>query len=118
MDEKRKEIGIEDHRELARWIAEIEQNVGRIRSVVTEVYGEPALSMTHQISQSLEVLRSFLDTRVFLENPERDGMANAAVYYTGGRRGCGGGTGCQGNCRNSSDRSPCADGSGSGCQND
>lgn len=118
MDEKRNDIGIDDHRELAGWIAEIEQNVDRIRSVVTAVYGEPALSITRQISQSLEALRSFLDTRVFLENPDRDGKANAAVYYTGGRRGCGGGSGCQGNCGNSSDGSPCAHGSGTGCQND
>jgi hypothetical protein len=120
MDEKRNGIGIDDHRELAERIAEIHRNVGRIRSVVTEVYGEPARSMTHQISQSLEALRSYLDTRVFLENPDRDGMANAAVYYAGGRRGCGGEGGgpCGGRCQGGSGSAPCAGGGGSGCQND
>ncbi|MFP4031212.1 MAG: hypothetical protein ACLFPR_06840 [Desulfococcaceae bacterium] len=119
MAEKQPGLDLAGHVELAGRLSEMEAHVKQIRKTVTAAYGEPARSMTRQISHSLETLRSFLDTRVFVENPEREGAANGAVYYTGGRRGCGGaGGGCSGGCKNHPGDAPCAaTASASGFQN-
>jgi hypothetical protein len=119
MAENKTGLDLAGHEELAGRLSEMEAHLKRIRKTVTAAYGEPARSMTHQLSQSLETLRSFLDTRVFVENPDREGTANAAVYYRGGRRGCGGaGGGCTGGCKNHPGGGPCAAPElASGCQN-
>lgn len=119
MAEKQPGLDLAGHEELAGRLSEMEAQLKRIRKTVTSAYGEPARSMTHQISQSMETLRSFLDTRVFVENPDREGAANAAVYYSGGRRGCGGdGGGCSGGCKSHPGGAPCAGAApASGCQN-
>jgi hypothetical protein len=119
MAENQPGLDLAGHEELAGRLSEMEAQVRQIRKIVTAAYGEPARSMTHQISHSLEALRSFMDTRVFVENPERDGTTNAAVYYAGGRRGCGGaGRGCSGGCKNQpGGGAPCGGGNPDGCQN-
>ena len=119
MAEKQPGLDLAGHEELAGRLSEMEDHLKRIRKTVTAAYGEPARSMTHQLSQSLETLRSFLDTRVFVENPDRTGTANAAVYYAGGKRGCGGaGGGCSGGCKNHPGGAPCGGGGDFGdCQN-
>jgi hypothetical protein len=115
MEESRKSLRVADHEGLAARISGIENDLERIREEIADVYGERARSMIRDISRSVEALRSFLDTRVFVENPTREGAANAAVYYAGGpKRGCGGTGGCQGGC-DCGDRgadSPCAEASG------
>lgn len=122
MEKRTSGIGVETHEGVAERISEMEENLTRIRETVADAYGEPAGSMIRKISQSIETLRSFLDTRVFVENPERNGTANGAVYYAGGRRGCGGGSGgnsgCQGGCGHHHGDAPCGGGIRNGCQND
>ncbi len=120
MAEKQAGLDLAGHEELAGRLSEIEVHLKRIRKTVTAAYGKPAGSMAHQISQSLEALRSYLDTRVFVEHPEREGTANAGVYYAGGKRGCGGaGGGCSGGCKSHPGDAPCGGGGNSviGCQN-
>ncbi|MFP4348102.1 MAG: hypothetical protein ACOC3W_05395 [Thermodesulfobacteriota bacterium] len=91
----------DQHRRVGETIREVDRRLKQLQSEIRAAYKDGANRPFQQIFNGLDDLRCFLDARVFIEYPDRDGNANAAVYFDGGRRGCrhqgsSGVHGCQG----------------------
>ncbi|GBC60533.1 hypothetical protein DENIS_1490 [Desulfonema ishimotonii] len=101
MTQQNNPLTIEQHQSLGTQIKNIEAQLGQIRKEVGGAYGNSADEQVQNIVKSIEKLKTFLDVRVFIENPGRDGNANAAIYYTCGDKGhahsCDG-DGCEEGC--------------------
>jgi len=88
MSEKKNRMDLDRHRRIGETLRDLDARLKQLQSEIRAVYKDGANRPFQQISEGLEDLRCFLDARVFIEFPDRDGNANAAVYFDGGRRGC------------------------------
>lgn len=83
---KQADLPIETHQRLGNDIREIVARVENIRATAGDHYGEDIEVRIKAVGDAVEKLRCYLDLRVFIEHPERDGNANAEVYYAGGHK--------------------------------
>ncbi len=85
---ERDHLTLEQHQLLGSTLSEIVHRLAWIEEQIQAAYGADGKNLVRNVSRSAEELRSFLDTKVFVENPDRKGEENARIYYKGGRRGC------------------------------
>ncbi len=80
--ENKNKMSIKEHKKVAARLSEIMELIDDIHNTVSKPYGEKSEELILNIKKSLGALRSFLDVRVFIENPGRNGNDNAKIYFS------------------------------------
>ncbi len=80
MKDKNK-MSIKDHESVAAKLSQLMVMIDDIDNMVVNAYGEKGEELISNVKKSIGALRSFLDVRVFIENPQRNGNDNAKIYF-------------------------------------